>query len=148
IVSYNDLEQVERVLTENPGRVAGMILEPVMMNAGIIPPAEGYLAGLKELLHRHDALLTFDEVKTGFTVSGGGATAALGVTPDIVCLAKALGGGVSIAAIGGTAEVMGHISDGTYDQVGTFNGNPLAVAASKAALDGAFTPEAYDRIDR
>jgi glutamate-1-semialdehyde 2,1-aminomutase len=148
IVSYNDLGQVERVLNDYPGQVAGMILEPVMMNAGIIRPAEGYLAGLKELLHAHDALLTFDEVKTGFTVSGGGATAALGVTPDIVCLAKALGGGVSIAAIGGTAEVMGHIADGSYDQVGTFNGNPLAVAASKAALTGAFTPEAYERIDR
>ena len=148
IVGYNDLDQVERVLTENEGRVAGMILEPVMMNAGIILPAEGYLAGLKELLHRHDALLTFDEVKTGFTVSGGGATAALGVTPDIVCLAKALGGGVSVAAIGGTAEVMGHITDGSYDQVGTFNGNPLAVAASRAALSDAFTPEAYERVER
>ena len=148
IVGYNDLAAVERVLTEHAGQVAGMILEPVMMNAGIILPEEGYLAGLKDILHAHGALLTFDEVKTGLTVSGGGATAALGVTPDLVCLAKALGGGISIAAIGGTAEVMSHIVDGTYDQVGTFNGNPLAVAASRAALTDAFTPEAYELIDR
>ena len=79
-----------------------MILEPIMMNAGIIPPADGYLAGLRDLLHRHGALLTFDEVKTGFTTGPGGATARYGVVPDIVCLAKALGGGIAVAAIGGT----------------------------------------------
>ena len=87
-------------------------------------------------------------MKTGLTVSPGGATAAYGVTPDIICLAKALGGGLPVAAIGGTEEVMGLISDGTYEQVGTFNGNPLSMAAARATLLEALTPEAYAHIER
>ena len=82
---FNDLESVERILVENPGKVAGLILEPIMMAAGIIAPEEGYLAGLKELLHSHGALLSFDEVKTGLATHPGGATRRFGVTPDIVC---------------------------------------------------------------
>ena len=148
IVGFNDLDAVARVLAEHQGAVAGMILEPVMMNAGIIHPDAGYLAGLKELLHASGALLTFDEVKSGFTVAQGGATEYFGVTPDIACLAKALGGGIAVAAIGGTAEVMGHIADGTYDQVGTFNGNPMAVAYARAAVLEIFTPEAYVHFTR
>jgi len=147
IVGYNDLASVERMLVAHPGQVAGMLLEPIMMNAGIIPPAEGYLAGLKELLHAHGALLAFDEVKSGFTVSAGGATAYYGVTPDIACLAKALGGGISVAAIGGTEAVMSRIADGTYEQVGTFNGNPLAMAAARAAVTEIFTADAYPHFD-
>jgi glutamate-1-semialdehyde 2,1-aminomutase len=147
IVGYNDLGAVERALSDHPGQVAGMILEPIMMNAGIIPPDDGYLAGLKELLHAHGALLTFDEVKSGFTVSEGGATAYFGVTPDIACLAKALGGGISVAAIGGTAEVMANIANGTYEQVGTFNGNPMAMAAARAAVTEIFTADAYTHFD-
>ena len=104
VVGFNDADAVARVLDENPGRVAGMIVEPVMMNAGIIPPEPGYLEAVRDLLHAHGALLAFDEVKTGLTVSPGGATAAYGVTPDIICLAKAMGGGLPVAAIGGTAE--------------------------------------------
>jgi glutamate-1-semialdehyde 2,1-aminomutase len=148
IVEYNDLSAVARVLAEHPGQVAGMILEPVMMNAGIIHPVEGYLAGLVELLHADGALLTFDEVKTGFTIAAGGATEYFGVTPDIACLAKALGGGIAIAAIGGTAEVMEHIANGGYEQVGTFNGNPLAAAAARAAVTEVFTPDAYLHFTR
>ena len=148
IVPFNDLSAIERALVEHRGRIAGMILEPVMMNAGIIPPDPGYLDGLRTLLHRHGALLTFDEVKTGFTTGPGGATARYGVVPDIVCLAKALGGGISVAAIGGTAEVMGAIVDGRYEQVGTFNGNPLAMAAARATLAEVLTDETYGRLDR
>lgn len=148
IVSFNDLTTVERALTEYDGRVAGMILEPIMMNAGIIHPAPGYLAALKELLHSHGALLAFDEVKTGLTVGPGGATALYGTTPDLVALAKAVGGGVSTAAIGGTRELMDLIADGTYEQVGTFNGNPLAMAAARATLTQVLTPEAYAHLDR
>jgi len=148
IVPFNDLEIVERVLTEFAGRVAGMIVEPIMMNAGIIPPDPGYLAGLREILHRHGALLTFDEVKTGFTTGSGGATARYGVVPDIVCLAKALGGGVAVAALGGTEQVMGAIADGSYEQVGTFNGNPLAMAAARAMLSEVLTGESYAHLDR
>src|SRR3954465_3235710 len=87
VVGFNDLGAVARLLEENADQVAGMIVEPVMMNAGIIPPEPGYLEGLRDLLHAHGALLAFDEVKTGLTVSPGGATAMFGVTPDLICLA-------------------------------------------------------------
>ena len=149
IVGFNDLPAVERVLTEPAyrGQVAGMIIEPIMMNAGIIMPEPGYLAGLKELLHAHQALLAFDEVKTGLTAGPTGATGLTGVTPDIICLAKAIGGGIAVAAIGGTAEVMRHVANGDYEMVGTFNGNPLAMAAARAMLYEVATPEAYQRIE-
>jgi glutamate-1-semialdehyde 2,1-aminomutase len=120
----------------------------MMMNAGIIPPAPGYLAGLREICHAHGALLTFDEVKTGLVVGWGGATRLFGVQPDIVCLAKALGGGVPCGAVGGTEDVMRAISDGRYDQVGTFNGNPLTMAAARAVLGEILTPAAYDAAER
>jgi glutamate-1-semialdehyde 2,1-aminomutase len=148
VVGFNDLPALGRLLDQHRGRIAGMILEPIMMNAGIVLPQAGYLQGLKDLLHAYGALLTFDEVKTGLTVGPGGATAALGVTPDIVCLAKAIGGGVAAAAVGGTAEVMAHVVDGRYEMVGTFNGNPLAMAATRAMLCDVATDEAYARIDR
>jgi glutamate-1-semialdehyde 2,1-aminomutase len=147
VVPFNDLVAVERALTEFDGQIAGMILEPVMMNAGIIAPAPGYLAGLRELLHRHAALLTFDEVKTGFTTGPSGITGRSGVVPDIICLAKALGGGISVAAIGGVPQVMDAIADGRYEQVGTFNGNPLAMAAARATLAEVLTDEAYLHLD-
>jgi glutamate-1-semialdehyde 2,1-aminomutase len=124
-----------------------MIMEPVMMNAGIIPPDEGYLEGVRDLTGQNGALLAFDEVKTGLTIHPGGATRRFGVTPDIVCLAKAMGGGLSGAAVGGTAEVMEHVVTGDYEQVGTFNGNPLLVAAARAALTQVLTPEAYAHFD-
>jgi len=148
VVGFNDLDAVRTRLMENPGEIAGMILEPIMMNAGIIKPDPGYLAGLKELLHAHGALLTFDEVKTGLTAGAGGVTGMTGVTPDIVCLAKAIGGGIAVAAIGGTAEVMAHVANGDYEMVGTFNGNPLAMAACKAMLTEVATPEAYARLEK
>lgn len=146
IVPYNDLDAVARAFEEHPGEIAGMILEPIMMNAGIIRPAVGYLQGLKDLLHQHGALLSFDEVKTGLTAGYGGATGLTGVTPDITCLAKAIGGGIASAAIGGSAEVMEHVANGDYDQVGTFNGNPLAMAATLAMLTEVATPQAYEGI--
>jgi len=147
IVGFNDLAVVERVLRAHHNQVAGMIVEPIMMNAGIIMPEPGYLAGLKELLHAHGALLAFDEIKTGLTAGPAGAVGVTGVTPDIICLAKAIGGGVSVAAIGGTAEVMKHVANGDYEMVGTFNGNPLAMAAARAMLSEVATPEAYQRIE-
>lgn len=148
IAHFNDLGSVERILRENEGRVAGAILEPIMMNAGIIAPDDGYLESLEELLHRHDALLAFDEVKTGLTAGPGGATRLLGVTPDIVCLAKAMGGGVPCGAVGGTHAVMGLVADGKYEQVGTFNGNPLTMAAAKAVLTEILDDAAYRHLDR
>jgi glutamate-1-semialdehyde 2,1-aminomutase len=147
IAAFNDLDSVARLLAEHPGQIAGMILEPIMMNAGIILPEPGYLAVLRDLLHSHGALLAFDEVKTGFTTGPGGVTALSGVQPDIVCLAKSLGGGLPVAAVGGTAEVMGHVASGEYEIVGTFNGNPLGMAAARAMLYEVATPEAYRRIE-
>jgi glutamate-1-semialdehyde 2,1-aminomutase len=148
VVGFNDLPALGSLLEEHSGRVAGMILEPIMMNAGIVQPDSGYLLGLRELLHSHGALLCFDEVKTGLTVGPGGATAALGVTPDIVCLAKSLGGGLITGAVGGTASVMGHVANGDYEMVGTFNGNPLSMAATRAMLLDVATPDAYSRLFR
>jgi glutamate-1-semialdehyde 2,1-aminomutase len=147
VAAFNNLDSVARLLDEHPGEIAGMIIEPIMMNAGIIHPEPGYLAALAGLLHSHGALLTFDEVKTGLTAGPAGATGLTGVVPDITCLAKAIGGGVAISAIGGTAEVMGHVAAGDYEMVGTFNGNPLALAAARAMLCEVATPEAYQRIE-
>ena len=147
IATFNDLDSVARLLDEHQDQIAGMIIEPIMMNAGIIRPGPGYLAELKTLLHEHHALLTFDEVKTGLTVGPGGATRQQGVQPDLITLAKSLGGGVSVAAIGGTEAVMDHVASGGYEMVGTFNGNPLAMAATRAMLTEVATPEAYQRIE-
>lgn len=148
VVPFNDPAALQRVLEEEAGQIAGMIVEPIMMNAGIIPPAGGYLARIRDLLHEHEALLTFDEVKTGLTTGPGGAGALFGVTPDLVTLAKAIGGGVPCGAIGGTEEVMRLVADGDYDQVGTFNGNPLTMAAARAQLTEVLDVAAYRHLDR
>ena len=147
VVGYNDLAGVERLLSERPDQVAGMILEPIMMNAGIITPDEGYLGALADLLHAHGALLTFDEVKTGLTAGPSGAIGVTGVVPDLVCLAKAIGGGLVSAAVGGTTEVMAHVASGDYEMVGTFNGNPLAMAATRAMLCSVATDDAYSHLE-
>lgn len=147
IVPYNNLAMMEKVFAEHKGRIAGVILEPYMMNAGIIAPLPGYLEGLRRITRAHGALLTFDEVKTGLVVHQGGVTKLSGVTPDIVCLAKALGGGVPCGAIGGSNEVMGAIEDGSFQQVGTFNANPLTMAAAKATLTEVLTDEAYAKAN-
>jgi glutamate-1-semialdehyde 2,1-aminomutase len=148
VAGFNDLDGVARLLDEHPRAVAGMIIEPIMMNAGIIHPEPGYLAALADLLHAHGALLTFDEVKTGLTAGPGGATGLTGVVPDITCLAKSIGGGIAVAAIGGSEQVMEHVANGDYEQVGTFNGNPLAMAAARAMLCEVATAQAYERIER
>ncbi|MGC4110932.1 MAG: aminotransferase class III-fold pyridoxal phosphate-dependent enzyme [Nocardioides sp.] len=147
IVPANNLPAVEAALARYPGEIAGMILEPIMMNAGIIIPDDGYLESLKDLLHAHGALLTFDEVKTGFTCGPGGASGLLGATSDLVCVAKAMGGGLSTSAIGGN-KVMELVASGEYQQVGTFNGNPLAMAAARAMLTEVLTDDAYAHLDR
>ncbi len=148
VVPFGDLDAVERLLLEYPGEIAGMIIEPIMMNIGIIEAPAGYLAGLRALLHRHGAYLAFDEVKTGLSVAPGGATELYGITPDLVCLAKAMGGGLPCGAIGGVDELFDRIADGTYEQVGTYNGNPLTLAASRAMLFDVLTPDAYRHFDR
>ena len=146
IVPFNDLAAVDRVLSAEGDRVAGMILEPILMNVGVVLPHDGYLAGLRDALHRHGAFLAFDEVKTGVTIARGGATEWSGITPDVVALAKAIGGGLPIGAIGGTEEVMRVVADGTMEQEGTFNGNPLSMAAARAVLADVLTPDVYERL--
>jgi glutamate-1-semialdehyde 2,1-aminomutase len=146
-VPFNDLESAQRVFAERGDEIAGMIIEPVMTNCGVVLPDEGYLDGLKETCHTHGAMFAYDEVKTGFTVAWGGAIEAFGVTPDLACFAKAIGGGLPCGAIGGVEEIMGLVVRGKVDQVGTFNGNPLTMAASRAALTEVLTKDAYGRFD-
>ncbi|HEU4528912.1 MAG TPA: aspartate aminotransferase family protein [Actinomycetota bacterium] len=143
VVPFNDLGGARRAFEENEGRIAGMIVEPAMMNCGVIMPEPGYLQGLKDLCHEHGAYLAYDEVKTGATIAYGGAVEAFGVTPDIVCLAKAIGGGTPCGAIGATEELFGPVVRGEYDMAGTFNGNPLTMAASRATLTEVLTKDAY-----
>jgi glutamate-1-semialdehyde 2,1-aminomutase len=147
VATFNDLNLVETLFEEHPGQIAGVILEPILQNCGVLLPVDGFLSGLRDITNKHDALLTFDEVKTGLTFARGGATRHFGVQPDIVCLAKSLGGGLPISAIGGSEEVMGAITDGTYEQVGTFNGNPLSIAAAKAMLTEVLVPETYAHLE-
>ncbi len=145
-VPFNDADAAEAVFAEQGDRIAGMIVEPVMTNCGVVLPDDGYLQRLKDITHRYGALLAFDEVKTGFTVARGGAVEAFGVVPDLVCLAKSLGAGLPCGAIGGTEDSLAMVIDGSLEQVGTFNGNPLTMAAAKANLEQVLTPEAYVRL--
>jgi len=148
VVPFNDANAAERAFREHAGRIAGMVIEPVMTNCGVVLPEPGYLGRLKEICHANGALLAFDEVKTGFTVAWGGAVEAFDVVPDLICLAKALAAGLPCGAIGGTDDAMRMIIDGTLDQVGTFNGNPLTMAAAKVNLTEVLRKDAYDELDR
>jgi glutamate-1-semialdehyde 2,1-aminomutase len=147
VVPFNDLAAARQAFEENRDRVAGMIVEPAMMNCGVILPDPGYLQGLSDLCHEFGAYLAFDEVKTGATLAYGGAVEAFGVVPDIVCLAKAIGGGTPCGAIGATEELFRIVVDGEYDMAGTFNGNPLTMAAMKATLTEVLTRNAYDTLN-
>jgi glutamate-1-semialdehyde 2,1-aminomutase len=135
------------VLDDIGDQVAALILEPAMMNITVIAPREGYLERIRELTAAHGVKLIFDEVKTGCTIHAGGATARFGVTPDVVCLAKAVCGGYPGGAIGMTEELAALIASGGVRQVGTFNGNPLVMAAAEAALTEVLTDEAYARFE-
>jgi glutamate-1-semialdehyde 2,1-aminomutase len=147
-VPFNDADALETALKKLDGRVAGLIMEPAMMNINIIPPVEGYLERVRELCSAHGVKLIFDEVKTGCTIAPGGATERFGVDADMVTLAKATFGGYPGGAVGMTEEVAALIEDGEYHQYGTFNGNPLVMAAAEAALLEALTPDAYERLER
>jgi glutamate-1-semialdehyde 2,1-aminomutase len=145
-VPFNDAGILERVLDELEGEVAGVILEPAMMNINIVPPVPGYLERVRELATERGIVLIFDEVKTGAAVAAGGATELFGVTPDVVCLAKAICGGLPGGAVGMTEPLAELVADGRVRQQGTFNGNPLVMAAAAAALLGVLTPAAYTRL--
>ena len=140
VIPYNDAEALERVLRNED--VACFIVEPVMENIGICLPDAGYLQAVREITERYGTLLIFDEVKTGITAGWGGATGALGVTPDLVALAKSIGGGLPLGAFGGKREYMDQITMGRVIHLGTYNGNPLCMAAAKAVLSEVCTPQA------
>ena len=135
VAEYNDLASVEAIFAAHPDSVAAVVVEPVAANNGVILPAPGFLAGLRELTTRHGALLVFDEVITGFRLALGGAQACYGVTPDLSTLGKIVGGGLPAAVYGGRADVMAMVSpEGPVYQAGTLSGNPLATAAGIATL--------------
>jgi glutamate-1-semialdehyde 2,1-aminomutase len=141
VVAYNDLPGLRELLTRHAGEIAAVVMEPVLENISIVVPDEGYLAGVRALCDEHDTLLVFDEVKTGLTAGYAGASQRLGVTPDLVTLAKSIGGGLPLAAFGGRREVMATVVDGRMPHFGTYNGNPLVMAAA-AAVDEVCTVEA------
>jgi glutamate-1-semialdehyde 2,1-aminomutase len=145
--AFNSLDEVASLLAANPEQVAAIIVEPVVGNAGLILPQEGFLAGLRRLCDEHGALLIFDEVMTGFRVSYGGAQAAFGVMPDLTCLGKVIGGGLPVGAYGGRKEVMQLVAPaGPMYQAGTLSGNPLAMAAGLATLAPLKDPAVYAEL--
>jgi glutamate-1-semialdehyde 2,1-aminomutase len=149
-VPFNDADAMQRRierLFEEGRPPACVIMEPAMMNLGVVLPEAGYLDAVRELTQRLEVPLIFDEVKTGLCVAAGGATERFGVTPDLIALAKALGGGLSAGAIGGTEEIFEVVEKGTVYQVGTYNGNPLAMAAARASLLEVLTPQAYEHLE-
>jgi glutamate-1-semialdehyde 2,1-aminomutase len=150
-VPFNDAGAMERRidrLTADGRKPACVIMEAAMMNLGVILPAPGYLEAVREITRRRGIILIFDEVKTGLCVAPGGATERFGVQPDMVTLAKALGGGLPSGAIGATDEIMEVVASDAVKQVGTYNGNPLTMAAARASLFEVLTPAAYAHLDR
>jgi len=147
VVPFNNLPAMEKAFAHHKDEVAAVIVEPVMMNVGIVLPDDGYLAALRDLAHKNGALLIFDEVKTGATMAAGGITERFGVVPDLIALAKAIGGGLPCGAVGGRADVMAVIDQKRVVQSGTFNGNPLTMAAAHATLFEILTPAAYAHFE-
>lgn len=145
---YNDLEAVRALFAERGGEIAVVAVEPVAANMGVVPPAPGFLEGLRDLCDQHGALLLFDEVITGFRIAYSGAQSYYGITPDLTALGKVMGGGFPCAAFGGRADVMDRLAPtGPVYQAGTLSGNPVAVAAGIAALDLARTSNPYPGLE-
>jgi glutamate-1-semialdehyde 2,1-aminomutase len=148
-VPFNDAgameRRIERLVSEDRAP-ACVIMEAAMMNLGVVLPEPGYLEQVREITARHGVVLIFDEVKTGLAIAAGGATERFGVKPDMVTLAKTLGGGLPSGAIGASEQVMSVVEDGSVYQVGTYNGNPLSMAAARASLEQVLTPQAYRHL--
>lgn len=144
---YNDLQAVERAMSEVGEDVAGIIVEPVAANMGVVLPAQGYLEGLRRICTRYGALLIFDEVITGFRLGPGGAQEYFGITPDLTCLGKIIGGGLPVGAYGGKKDIMEHVAPcGNVYQAGTLSGNPLAMSAGLAMLSVLARGGVYEEI--
>ncbi|MCZ6779987.1 MAG: aspartate aminotransferase family protein [Acidobacteria bacterium] len=148
MAAFNNLESVEYQFDHHLNEIGVVIIEPVVMNAGIVVPEPGFLEGLRDLCNRNGTLLIFDEVKTGMKIAPGGAVQRYGVKPDMVCLSKAMGGGMPIGAFIGRREVMETISRGEATHVGTYNGNPICLATARAALLEVLTDETYARMEK
>jgi len=145
---YNDLEAVKALFAENPDSISGVILEPVVGNAGFIPPDFGFLEGLREITREYGALLVFDEVMTGFRISYGGAQARFGITPDLTTMGKVIGGGLPVGAYGGRKDIMEMVAPaGPMYQAGTLSGNPLAMTAGIKTLELLKRPGTYEKLE-
>jgi glutamate-1-semialdehyde 2,1-aminomutase len=148
VAPYNDVEAVGRAFEAFPRDIAAVVVEPIAANMGVVLPREGFLESLREMTRGHGALLVFDEVITGFRVARGGAQQLFGITPDLTCLGKVIGGGLPVGAFGGRDGLMDMIApEGPVYQAGTLSGNPLAMAAGAAALDALAAPGVYERIE-
>lgn len=148
VVPFNDVEVVRSVFAANPGEIAAIILEPVPANAGLYLPRPGYLEFLRDITAEHGTVLIFDEVMTGFRLGLGGAQGRFGISPDLSCFGKIIGGGLPVGAFGGRAEIMDRLAPlGPVYQAGTLSGNPLAMAAGLAALEELVSGEAYDALE-
>jgi glutamate-1-semialdehyde 2,1-aminomutase len=148
VLPYNDTEAVSAAFTANPNQIAGIILEPVPGNAGLYLPKPGYLECLREITRAHGALLIFDEVMTGFRLARGGAQERFGLTPDLSCFGKVIGGGLPVGAFGGRADIMDCLAPlGPVYQAGTLSGNPVAMTAGIAALEELESSRAYARLE-
>ena len=146
---YNDLDAVKTLFEENPGEIAGVMLEAIVGNSGFITPEPGFLAGLRELTQEHGALLVFDEVMTGFRIAYGGVQEKFGITPDLTTLGKVIGGGLPVGAYGGRKDIMAMVAPaGPMYQAGTLSGNPLAMTAGIKTLELLRQPGTYEYLDR
>jgi glutamate-1-semialdehyde 2,1-aminomutase len=146
---YNDLAAVERLFAKHGSGIAAVIVEPIAANMGVVPPAEGFLSGLREVTRRHRALLIFDEVITGFRLCYGGAQTLFGIEPDLTTLGKIIGGGLPVAAYGGRRELMEQVAPlGPVYQAGTLSGNPLAMRAGIETLKQLSAPGFYEALER
>jgi len=148
VAPFNNLPAVERLFEEHPGEIAGVIVEPIMMNIAFCMPDDGYLKSLLEIAHKHGALLIMDEVKTGAKLAWGGACEYFNVKPDIICLGKSIGGGFPLAAFGASREIMDVIHTQKMFHAGTYNTNPVVMAAGLATFRHVLTRDAYSHIDR
>ena len=146
---FNNFTSVKNIMEKNGSEIACIIVEPVPGNMGVVPPVEGYLKMLREITHQYDTLLIFDEVMSGFRVAHGGAQELYGVTPDLTCLGKVIGGGLPVGAYGGRREIMERVApSGPVYQAGTLSGNPLAMTAGIETLKILSQPGTYERLDK
>ena len=148
IASFNDLDSVEFRFNQYPGEIGALILEPIMMNVGLCMPEPGFIQGLRDLCDKHGALLIFDEVKTGAKLCWGGASEYFGVKPDMICLAKSIGGGLPLAAFGASKAVMDLISQHKVFHGGTYNTNPVSMAAGLATFREVLTRDNYAHVEK